>query len=139
MAHVRSVVQRLPCQHFQDSQSKSTCQDSKNPLDKRRFHSFRSLQSWFVNFVAMVSMSMHTEFVTASQSEIGYTIVIARVARDLWPCAITITYWLFCSTCSELHSSQQYQSEYEPLPYAILAIVMMFYPLSGFIADVCCG
>ena len=30
-------------------------------------------------------------------------------------------------------------SQYEPLPYAILAIVMMFYPLSGFIADVCCG
>ena len=25
------------------------------------------------------------------------------------------------------------------LPYAILAIIMMFYPLSGFIADVCCG
>ena len=30
-------------------------------------------------------------------------------------------------------------SEYEPLPYAILTIVMMFYPLSGFIADICCG
>ena len=30
-------------------------------------------------------------------------------------------------------------SEYEPLPYAVLTIVMMFYPLSGFIADVCCG
>ena len=30
-------------------------------------------------------------------------------------------------------------SEYEPLPYAVLAIVMMFYLLSGFIADVCCG
>ena len=30
-------------------------------------------------------------------------------------------------------------SRYEPLPYAILAIVMMFYPLSGFIADVYCG
>ena len=30
-------------------------------------------------------------------------------------------------------------SQYEPLPYAILAIVMIFYPLSGFIADVCCG
>ena len=30
-------------------------------------------------------------------------------------------------------------SEYEPLPYALLAIVMMFYPVSGFIADVCCG
>jgi hypothetical protein len=30
-------------------------------------------------------------------------------------------------------------SVYEPLPYAILAFVMMFYPLSGFIADVCCG
>ena len=30
-------------------------------------------------------------------------------------------------------------SVYDPLPYAILAMVMMFYPLSGFIADVCCG
>ena len=30
-------------------------------------------------------------------------------------------------------------TEYEPLPYAILALVMMFYPLSGFIADICCG
>ena len=30
-------------------------------------------------------------------------------------------------------------SMYEPLPYAILALVMMFYPLSGFIADICCG
>ena len=30
-------------------------------------------------------------------------------------------------------------SQYEPLPYAVLALVMMFYPLSGFIADVCCG
>ena len=28
---------------------------------------------------------------------------------------------------------------YEPIPYAVLALVMMFYPLSGFIADVCCG
>ena len=30
-------------------------------------------------------------------------------------------------------------SIYEPLPYAILTFIMMFYPLSGFIADVCCG
>ena len=30
-------------------------------------------------------------------------------------------------------------SEYEPLLYAFLALVMMFYPLGGFIADVCCG
>ena len=28
---------------------------------------------------------------------------------------------------------------FDSLPYAIFAIVMMFYPLSGFIADVCCG
>ena len=28
---------------------------------------------------------------------------------------------------------------YDPLPYAALAVVMMFYPLSGFIADVYCG
>ena len=30
-------------------------------------------------------------------------------------------------------------SVYDSLIYAILALVMMFYPLSGFIADVCCG
>ena len=30
-------------------------------------------------------------------------------------------------------------SIYEPLPYTILAFIMMFYPLSGFIADVGCG
>ena len=30
-------------------------------------------------------------------------------------------------------------SIYEPLPYAIIAFIMMLYPLSGFIADVCCG
>ena len=30
-------------------------------------------------------------------------------------------------------------SKYDSLPYAILALVMMLYPLSGFIADVCCG
>ena len=30
-------------------------------------------------------------------------------------------------------------SQYEPLPYAILALVMMLYPLSEFIADVYCG
>ena len=30
-------------------------------------------------------------------------------------------------------------SKYEPLPYAVFAIVMIFYPLSGFIADVYCG
>ena len=32
-----------------------------------------------------------------------------------------------------------YFSMYVSVPYAILAIVMMFYPLSGFIADVYCG
>ena len=30
-------------------------------------------------------------------------------------------------------------SEYDSLPYALLAIAMIFYPVSGFIADVCCG
>ena len=29
--------------------------------------------------------------------------------------------------------------EYDPLLYALLALVMMFYLLGGFIADVCCG
>ena len=32
-----------------------------------------------------------------------------------------------------------YFSMYVSVPYAIIALVMMFYPLSGFIADVCCG
>ena len=30
-------------------------------------------------------------------------------------------------------------SIFDSVPYATLAIIMMFYPLSGFIADVCCG
>ena len=30
-------------------------------------------------------------------------------------------------------------SLYDSIPYAISALVMIFYPLSGFIADVCCG
>ena len=30
-------------------------------------------------------------------------------------------------------------SMYMPLPFASLAFVMMFYPLSRFTADVCCG
>ena len=30
-------------------------------------------------------------------------------------------------------------STFAPLPYALMAVVMMFYLLSGFAADVCCG
>ena len=30
-------------------------------------------------------------------------------------------------------------SAYDFLPYAMLALIMIFYPLSGFIADICCG
>ena len=48
--------------------------------------------------------------------------------------AVLIIYW------NSLHYNYTYiSSMYFPLPYAVLAFVMMFYPLSGFIADVCCG
>ena len=53
-AHVRGVVQILPCQHFLGSQSKSTCQDE---LDKLSLRSQR-LPSLDCTLVAMVFWSM---------------------------------------------------------------------------------
>ena len=67
----------------------------------------------------------------------------AAILILLWTITVGVTYnilvgfsatLVLCST-----TPNAILSEYEPLPYALLAIVMMFYPLSGFIADVCCG
>ena len=61
----------------------------------------------------------------------------------LWTAIVGVMYYIFVGFTSmlEIDRSQINTnfSVYDSLPYAILALVMMFYPLSGFIADVCCG
>ena len=67
----------------------------------------------------------------------------AAILILFWTAIVGAMYFNFVGFSAVLVLSNQTPnailSEYEPLPYAILAIVMMFYPLSGFIADVCCG
>ena len=67
----------------------------------------------------------------------------AAILILLWTAIVGAIYFNFVGLSAALVLSNQTPnavlSEYEPLPYALLAIVMIFYPLSGFIADVCCG
>ena len=61
----------------------------------------------------------------------------------LWTAIVGVTYHnlvgFFAIAVFGIQQPNTTFSMYEPLPYAILALVMMFYPLSGFIADICCG
>ena len=67
----------------------------------------------------------------------------AAILILLWTVIVGVTYYnligFFAVLVLDIHQPNTTLSVYEPLPYAILALVMMFYPLSGFIADVCCG
>ena len=67
----------------------------------------------------------------------------AAILILLWTAIVGAMYYIFMGLVAmlELNISQinTRYSVYDSVPYAILAIVMMFYPLSGFIADVCCG
>ena len=63
----------------------------------------------------------------------------------LWTAIVGAMYYTFMDSAAAIEIDRsQINSRitiilYEPLLYAILAFVMMLYPLSGFIADVCCG
>ena len=67
----------------------------------------------------------------------------AAILILLWTAIVGVTYHnlvgFFAVLVLVSHRPNTTFSMYEPLPYAILALVMTFYPLSGFIADVCCG
>ena len=67
----------------------------------------------------------------------------AAILILLWTAIVGVTYHNFVGFFAVIVFGIQQPnttfSMYEPLPYAVLALVMMFYPLSGFIADVCCG
>ena len=67
----------------------------------------------------------------------------AAILILLWTIIIGAIYHYFVGLSAVLIMIESHPNtvftEYEPLPYAVLALVMMFYPLSGFIADVCCG
>ena len=60
-----------------------------------------------------------------------WTIIFGTVYHNLVGSAAA-----FIASSARLNT---YFSMYVSVPYAIIALVMMFYPLSGFIADVCCG
>ena len=67
----------------------------------------------------------------------------AAILILLWTAIVGAMYYIITGSAAviEMDKSRINSSIsiYEPLLYAILAFVMMLYPLSGFIADVCCG
>ena len=67
----------------------------------------------------------------------------AAILILLWTIIVGATYHNFVGLSSWLITNDPHPGTilavYAPLPYATLALIMMFYPLSGFIADVCCG
>ena len=69
----------------------------------------------------------------------------AAILILLWTAIVGALYYIIMGSAAaiEIHVERSRTNSsisiYEPLLYAILAFVMMLYPLSGFIADVCCG
>lgn len=69
----------------------------------------------------------------------------AAIVIILWTFLVGLAFYVMVSVAVVLifsHSQEQPTisiSVYDSLPYAILALAMVFYPLSGYIADICCG
>ncbi len=67
----------------------------------------------------------------------------AAILILLWTAIVGAMYYVFMGLAVALEIFRSKSginfSVYDSLLYAILALVMMFYPLSGFFADVCCG
>ena len=71
----------------------------------------------------------------------------AAILILLWTVIVGVMYYYLVGISAGYVTSYSDSNEpssvhtymYVPIPYAVLALVMMFYPLSGFIADVCCG
>ena len=59
----------------------------------------------------------------------------------LWTVAIGIIYYIFIGLAIEstYTAKGSHVAIYESITYAMLAFIMMLYPLSGLVADVCCG
>ena len=59
----------------------------------------------------------------------------------LWTVAVGIVYYSLLGTAILGSYTAEWASVaiYDSVMYALLAFIMMFYPLSGFVADVCCG
>ena len=69
----------------------------------------------------------------------------AAIIIILWTFVVGLAYYAMISVAVVLVFDYDQEqptisiSVYDSLPYAILAFAMVFYPLSGYIADVCCG
>ena len=75
----------------------------------------------------------HSDLCIPSRAAIS-VIISAAVVGCLYYLVIGAAIALMDDQVSYTHSLSMNYS----LPYAILALVMIFYPLSGFMADVCC-
>ena len=68
----------------------------------------------------------------------------AAVLVILWTAVLGLTYNLFRDGAAFLIGGSKYSHKVDIavldlIPYVSLVVIMTFYPLSGFIADVCCG
>ena len=68
----------------------------------------------------------------------------AAILIILWTAVVGTAYTSFKNLAALLINSSYYTGTVDVavlalIPYVVLAIIMTFYPLSGFIADVCCG
>ena len=67
----------------------------------------------------------------------------ATILILMWTTIVGMMYHSFMALSAyvvfNIPKSKPILATYDPLPYAVLAIVMIFYPLGGFVADVCCG
>ena len=77
-----------------------------------------------------------TKYLCLSSKAVSLILVWTAVIGIIYYTVIG-TFLLQVSVNSIIH--QKSVSTLTSLPFAILALVMIFYPLSGFIADVCCG
>ena len=64
----------------------------------------------------------------------------AAILILLWTLVVGTTYSIILGFAVTIITSQSSNlSVYASIPFAVLALITIFYPLSGFIADTCCG
>ena len=95
-----------------------------SPLeDNKRCH--ESLQHWFRTYCLTKRLCLPSK---------------AAILILLWTALVGVVYQQLRSTAVALiDNSEHNASHYNSLCYAVLALVMVFYPLSGFVADIYCG
>ena len=95
-----------------------------SPLEDNK-HCHESLQHWFRTYCLTKRLCLPSK---------------AAILILLWTALVGAVYQQLRSTAVALiDNSEHNASHYNSLCYAVLALVMVFYPLSGFVADIYCG